>query len=87
MGLFSSAMQLRVCNHEETSKSRTGKRKRGVREEKEVGKVLVNKESIASHWLSLCQGRGVFFLLLRSGGAESSPFWSPNSYLISDSVY
>ena len=31
------------------------------REEKEVGRVIINKESMAFHWLSLCQERiGVF---------------------------
>lgn len=53
------------------------------REEKEFGKAIVNKESMALLWLSLCQEEEeVFFFLLGSAittGRDSSPFWFPNS--------
>ena len=34
---------------------------------KEVGRALVNKESMAFHWLKPCQGKGVFILLTGVG--------------------
>ena len=70
MGLFgiSRDLQFQVCNHGEPHVSpcpATGEL--FYRGEKEVGRAIVNKESMAFHWLSPCQERrGVFLLLLGS---------------------
>ena len=61
MGLFwiSRELQFGVCNHGEPSTSSCTAREgeHFHRDEKEVGRVLVNKEFMAFHWLSPCQER------------------------------
>lgn len=82
-------LQFRVCNHAEPHASlhvaREGEHFN--REEKEVGRPIVDKESMIFHWLSV-KKRSISspywaLLPLQRGGA---PFWSPN-YLIEVSVY
>ena len=65
--------------------SRQGKENAFNKEGKEIGRALVNKESMAFYWRSPSQERrGVFFLL---GSAiftahVSSPSWYPDSILL-----
>lgn len=83
-------LQFRVCNHAEPHASlhvaREGEHFN--REEKEVGRPIVDKESMIFHWLSVKKKEHFFSILgsitIAAGG--SSPFWSPN-YLIEVSVY
>lgn len=58
--------------------TKQGKEER--RGEKEVERVIVNKETMAFHWLSCCQNRrGDELCVLADCG--NAPFWSPH-YLI-----
>ena len=81
---ISRELQFRVCNHGK-SRASSCKARKGehvYREEKEVGMALVNKESVAFHWLSPSQERRVCippFGLCYHQRTWSSPFWSPNS--------
>jgi len=74
-----------VCKHGEPP-ARPHMAKEGEhfhREEKEAGKTVANKESMAFQWLSPCrkEEETFFFLLdfalVRAHG--SSPYWSPDS--------
>ena len=72
-----SYMQVPTCKEKETAFIEGGN---------EVGRAIVNKESMTFHWPGLCQERkGVFF---SSGSAviaghETSPFWSTISIYLS----
>ena len=61
MGLFeiSKKWELEVSNYGSPCVSPCTAREREFfyREEEEVGKAIVNKDSIAFHWLSCCQER------------------------------
>ena len=66
IGLFgiSRELQLRVCSHGEPRESpRKAREEHFYREEKEVGRAIVNKESMTFHWLRACQERRGIFLL------------------------
>ena len=92
MGLFriSRELQFGVCNHGEPRASPLTAREGELfyREEKEVGRALVNRV----HGLSLAEllpGKESSFFVLSSvtiTGHKCSPFWSPES-LIEVSVY
>ena len=75
----------RVCNHDEPLASPLTEREGDhlYREDKEVGRAVVNIEFMAFRWLNPCQDRrGVFLPPTDSAittGHECSPFWSPNS--------
>ena len=65
MGLFriNRELQFGVCIHGvlHASPHREGEEDYFYRREKEVGRAIVSKGSMAFHWLSLCQERkGVF---------------------------
>ena len=68
MGLFriSRELQFGLCNHGKPRASSRLSREGECfyRGEKEVGRVIKNKESTAFHWLSPCQERGGAFLFL-----------------------
>ena len=83
---ISREMQFGVHNHGEACARPCTAKEGGCfyREEKEVGvAATVNKESVASHWLSSARKEAEsFFFLLGSAivaGCESSPCWSPDS--------
>ena len=88
MGLFeiSRELQFRVCNHGEAHSSAHTAREEELfyREEKEVGRATVNKESTAFHWQSCCQERreghsSSYWALLLSQGVRAPLFWSLDS--------
>lgn len=87
MGLFriNRELQFGVYNHDKpcVSLSRAKKIECFHKEEKEIGRTIVNKESMDFHWLSPCQERSrVFCLPLGSAVVlenENSSFLSPNS--------
>ena len=80
---ISKELQFRASNHGEPCASQGTAREGELfyRGKKEVGRAIVNKESMAFHWLRGCQERrGVFFLVGSAilTGHERSPFWSLN---------
>ena len=93
MGLsgISRELQFSFCNHREPFESpRTAKEgKHFYREEKEIARAIVNKESMAFHWLNPCEERRVFLLigLCHCGREWELPFLVSRLYLIEVSVY
>lgn len=76
----SREIQFRVCNHGSHIQAPEAKEgEHSHRTEKEIGRVIVNKETIAFHWLSCFQERkGSLIFLLGSAiipGPESFPFY------------
>ena len=85
-------MQFRVCNHGSHIQAPEAKEgEHSHKREKEIGRVVVNKETIAFHWLSCFQEReGSLIFLLGSAisfqGLRASPLIS-QLYLIKVSMY
>ena len=87
MGLFWINREFGVCNHcgPHASLPMAREGERFYRGEKEVGRAIINKESMAFHWLSPCrkEEESFFFqlssVILALTEHVSSPFWSPNS--------
>ena len=85
MSLFriKKELQFGVCNHGKPYASLiTAKEGQLIEGEKEVGRAVVNKESMTFHsWLLPGEKRRLVYFLLGYaiiGGNESSPFWSPD---------
>ena len=96
MGLFgiNNELEFLICNYGESHANSQQKWQGELfyKGEREAGMATVNKESMAFHWISLCQeGRGIFLLPVglcyrHQQSVRVSCVWSPD-YLFEISVY